>query len=367
MKNLKITYFGVLKSITSWSKVSRELILSLLKLGVDLNIYERKGFLYDTSFPLDYTIKSRINNNFEGGIVFTFENPRVYHYLPEECLKIGFLVYEFNELPKIWIENINKYLDMVIVPSVFTRDVFVNSGIDAAKVKILRFGFNPAYYFTEKKSKKNDVFTFLCCSAPHKREGIELLLESYTKTFSKNDRVQLILKLTYIPGANYKEFEYRDINDLINSFKKRKNAPKISVISKILSEQQMSDLYQKANCYFSMVKAESFGLCFLEALACGLEIACINYSGQSDFLNDNNAHFINYSMKPLNGEEYESLKRKPLIPLPEINHASDVIRNVYETSRKKNNPETDLSYYYWDNVARDFLSIIREFDKNNDF
>ena len=96
----EITYFGVLKSITSWAKVCRELVQALITLGIKVNIYERKGFLYDKSFFLSEDIQAQISNTFKGDIVFTFENPKVYHYMPKQAYKIGFLVYEFSRQPQ---------------------------------------------------------------------------------------------------------------------------------------------------------------------------------------------------------------------------------------------------------------------------
>ena len=96
--------------MTSWAKVSRELIAALLSLGADINIFERKGFLFDSVFPLDYSIKSKVTGKFEGDAVFTFENPRVYPLLPRQTFNAGLLVYEYTALPALWVENINRYL-----------------------------------------------------------------------------------------------------------------------------------------------------------------------------------------------------------------------------------------------------------------
>ncbi|MBN1823386.1 MAG: glycosyltransferase family 4 protein [Endomicrobiales bacterium] len=355
-----VTYFGILRSITSWAKVSREMLSALVKLGVPVNVYERKGFLYDERFGLDYTIKSRITNAFKGDVVFTFENPRAYEYLPESAYRIGFLVYEFTKLPELWVESINSKLDKVVVPSDFCRRVFVGSGVEEKKVVVLRYGFNPEFYYPRKSTNKNGAFTFLCAAAPHKREGVELLLESYSKAFGASDRVELVLKLTYVPRGRPKSFEYSDIMGLIESKTKSGSAP-IRVVTERLSEAQMGELYRGADCYFSMTKGEAFGLCFLEALACGLPVASVKWGGQCDFLNEDNAYFIRHSLMPLKDEKYEGGVKGAEIVLPDASHASEVMSRIYADSRRHAVGLADTGYlsgYKWDKIAEDFAGIL---------
>lgn len=38
-------------------------------------------------------------------------------------------------------------MDIVIVPSIFCRKVFAESGVEEKKIKVLRFGYNPAFYY----------------------------------------------------------------------------------------------------------------------------------------------------------------------------------------------------------------------------
>lgn len=358
--NKLITYFGILKSITSWSKVARELISALIKQGIDINIYERKGFLYNSNMQLDYSIKSRISNTFKGDIVLTFENPIVYNYLPKTTFNIGLLVYEYSILPELWIERINKYLDMVIVPSNFCKNIFINSGVDSKKIRVLRYGINERYYYKSlKKENHPKRFQFLCVAAPHKREGIELLLESYTKAFTSKDDVLLLLKLSYIPGRNPKPFEYQNLMDLIDFYRSKDKAPCIKIIKEELKEEEMGDLYRNSDYYFSMTRGEAFGLCFLESIACGVPVICINWGGQKDFLDTYNSKTINYTLVPINDESYEDVPKNCKIALPDIDNAIDIIKQVYNN---KDIYYKDLlknpNYFYWSTIAKEFIDII---------
>lgn len=365
--NKKITYFGILRSITSWAKISREMISSLLSIGADVNIYERKGFLFDNKFPLNYSIKTKITNQFKGDVVFTFEHPRTYDYLPPHCFKIGFLVYEFTVLPQGWVERINRYLDWVIVPSQFCKRVFKNCGVAQHKIKVLRYGFNPDYYFPrDKKLPRNTDFTFLCIANPHKREGIELLLRSFTQAFTKQDKVKLVLKLTYRPTKTIKIFEYKNFNGLLNSYLEKRNAPLIQVIDTQLTERQMGSLYRNSHCYFSLSRAEAFGLCFLEALACGLPVVSVRWGGSTDFLNKQNARFIKHTLVPANQEVYEKINKAEtetaLIALPDVNQAAETMYNMYykrqDSVMQKCSLHPNPHYFWWSTIAKEFLDLL---------
>lgn len=358
----QLTYFGILRSITSWAKVSRELISALIRLGTDINIFERKGFLFDKNFPLDYTIKEKITNQLKSDIIFTFENPRTYVYLPKTSYTVGFLVYEFSILPDSWVNRINKRLDLVIVPSNFCKNNFIQSGVDKKKIKVLRYGFNPQYYFPRTKAINTGRFTFVSFANPHRREGIELLLESFCKAFTKKDPVQLILKLTYTPKGKIKQFEYTDIQGLCNSYITKPHTPCIKVIDTALTEKQVGDLYRSADCYVSLSRAEAFGMCFLEALACGLPVAAVNRGGQSDYLNTGNTFFIKHSLVKAHGEEYEKMKNPGLLALPDIDDAVRIFRYIFnnqkEALRKAQSFKPKLKYYLWKIIAKDFLRLI---------
>lgn len=363
----KITYFGILRSITSWAKVSREMINALLSLGAEVNIYERKGFLYDRKFPLNYNIKARITNKFAGNIVFTFEHPRTYRYLPKNYFKIGMLVYEFTVLPRFWVEQINQKLDWVIVPSRFCQKVFRSCGVKQNKIKVLRYGFNPRYYYPKDCPLSGHTdYTFLCIANPHKREGIELLLESFSRAFTREDRAKLILKLTYLPGKMAKTFEYADLSGLFQAYLKKKHAGRIQIIDRPLTEGQTANLYRVSHCYVSLSRAEAFGLGFLEALACAVPVISISWGGQTDFLNGQNTYFVKHTLVPAKEEVYEKQEPAGLIALPDVGHAAEIMCGLYAHRQVKTEKGYSLkpypAYFWWSTIAQEFLQLLNTLD-----
>lgn len=326
-----------------------------MDIGVDVGVIERKGFLYDKNFKLLKEIPSHYNEkNLE--VVFTFEHPKNYFLLPDSRLKVGFLVYEFSELPQLWVDNINKHLDLVFVPSKFTYNIFIRSGVIKEKVRILRYGFNPNYYYPRKK-ESGKIKNFLTISSPHKREGLLFALESFYKASLPYDAT-LTVKLSYLNKAP-KIFE-DDVLKIIEDYK-IKIGKRLVIIDKVLDERDMGELYRENDVYFSLSKAESFGLCPLEAIACGLWNVALNYGGQSDFLNDKNSFFVKYYLDKTKNDEYEKTDKTQYIAYPYIDDAANKLKEIY--NKKFLNPQFDYEYYKWSVIAIEFINEIKKYIK----
>jgi len=310
--------------------------------------------LYDKNFPLDEEIRSNLGGNF-GDIVLTFEHPLNYHLLPSGKFKIGFLVYEFTRLPDCWVKNINEHLNLVFVPSRFSYEVFLISGVRREKVKILRYGFNPSHYYPAARRNGGKVL-FFCVSSAHKRESLYETLSAFGMAFSRKDSVKLLIKLSYMP-QKFKKFEdarLKKINELTGA-----DFPETQIISDRLLEREMGDLYRRSDFYFSLCGAESFGLPFLEAIACGRPVISVNYGGQKDFLTDNNAFFVKYKIAETAGHEYEKTDCRQSFAYADLAHAAEILRAVKEERQMKNPVlKPSFEYFHWRAIAADFLKIL---------
>jgi len=360
MKNLKITYFGVLRAPTSWAKVSREMVSALIDLGADVNIYERKGFLYDSIFPLSKKTENRISQRFRDDIVFTFEHPTNYKYLKGKY-KIGLLTYESTVIPPDWIENINRFLTLLFVPSDFCREIFVKCGVKRERVLVLPYGYNPHIFNPEGESfdiKTRRGFRFLSVALPHKREGLDLLLEAYTEEFSYSNDVSLIIKVNYLPHKRTKPFEYADFEGMIKKAISPKGSPETLLISRIFTEEEMAQLYRSCSCLISPTRGEGFGLTMLEAMACGLPVVVTGWGGHLQFLKSKNASLVDYKMRRAKEIQYDCQDTKAMIAEPDIRDLKKKMRLAFE-KRPSGNNYAFLKDYTWQKIAKEFLDELR--------
>ena len=62
----------------------------------------------------------------------------------------------------------------------------------------------------------------------------------------------------------------------------------------ILSRSDKHELMMAADCYVSLHRSEGFGLTMAEAMMCGKPVIATAYSGNVDFMSDDDSFLIPY-------------------------------------------------------------------------
>ena len=148
--------------------------------------------------------------------------------------------WEYSHLLEEFVEAFKK-ADEVWTPSNFSRQAFINSGIDPEKVQVIPNGINPDIFKpfgekydigTEKKMK------FLYVGGTIFRKGIDILLKAYTNMFSAKDDVTLIIK--DIGGKSF--YSGQTSSDIIKRIQREPNAPEIIYIDADLNETEVAEV-----------------------------------------------------------------------------------------------------------------------------
>ena len=80
--------------------------------------------------------------------------------------------------------------------------------------------------------------------------------------------------------------------------------PRIKVIDRIFSRDEMLSLIRQSDCYVSLHRSEGFGLGMAEAMAFGKPVIGTDYSGSTEFLSDRTGFPVAYGMRPVAAGEY---------------------------------------------------------------
>ncbi len=237
--------------------------------------------------------------------------------------------WEFGSIPKEWVDAINQNVDELWVPSTFVRDSYVRDGVRAEKVFVVPNGVSEVFFEevpplqlpTEKR------FRFLFVGGTIPRKGIDILLDGYTRTFTRADDVALVIKdfgtNTFYRGQNFVE--------QIRWFQKQPDVPEIVYIGEELDDRQMNALYRSCHALVHPYRGEGFGLPIAEAMACGLPVIVTGFGAATDFCNAERAWLISadieYFPDNLVGE-METVNR-PFWAKPQRNAMESLMEQIY--------------------------------------
>ncbi|MBN2180407.1 MAG: glycosyltransferase family 4 protein [Sedimentisphaerales bacterium] len=199
--------------------------------------------------------------------------------------RIGYTVWESTLVPKDWINQL-KQLDQVWVPSSWGRDVFVENGISEDFIRVVPEGvdtsvFNPD--ITKFDELDNGKFKFLVVGKYEERKCTKEIILSFSQEFKRQEPVELVLLCHNHFIKNFdilKEIEKLNVAHPAN----------IRIVKYLPGLNDVARLYKSCDAFLMPSRAEGWGLPIMEAMACGLPVITTNYSGQTEFVNENNAY-----------------------------------------------------------------------------
>ena len=208
------------------------------------------------------------------------------------------LYWELSEIPEEKIEALTKF-DEIWVPSKFIYDAVVK--IYNKKAFII-----PPFVDTKRQKhfKRNhfrmgkDLFYFLFSfdynSSIHRKNPLAVI-KAFRAAFPDNQSVRLILK-----SNNPKDAAIN--SDFVENLKSFDN--RIIFIEDYLDRSSMLSLIQCCDCYVSLHRSEGYGMGMAEAICFGRKVVATNYSGNVDFINNNNSFAVDYRLINIENGEY---------------------------------------------------------------
>ncbi|MFD1952738.1 glycosyltransferase family 4 protein [Paenibacillus thailandensis] len=242
---------------------------------------------------------------------------------PDFRVNIARTGFETDRIPSFWIPNLNAF-DEVWVFSQFNQATFSASGV-TSPIKVI-----PSYSAWAEADMEDslfrvpfdDKFLFLSVFDWSDRKGYDLLINAYLEEFARTDNVALIIKTT--AGNDDK------INEVSLLASGNKEAPEIFIMNKMLPTNDLIKLYRLCNAFVLPTRGEGWGRPIMEAMIVGMPVIATNWSGPTDFMNEDNAF-------PVKVDKLTEIRNHP-IPLfnghrwaePSLNDLKRQMRYVYE-------------------------------------
>lgn len=354
MDKLNIRSYGKFGSTHSWSHCTRSILYELYRLGHNLHINSTDGYAFANN-EMEKFFNKTISN---ADIDFCYTLPINFNkwFDPSSRLKLSIFNWESSILPPGWVQN-QKYVDFILPSSNSVKNLFLDSGWQEDKIKVVPLGVDWDHFKDAEPLKISGLnsFKFLNVSIPHFRKNINLVVTAYYDAFSSNDDVSLVLKTDLSKPKNYFECY---VPDVIKDCQKKffgKKLPKLHII--IDKYKDMAPLYKMSDCLVSASSFEGFGLPMLESIAAGCQVIAPRCSGQTDFLDDNNAFLLDVKKIPAD-KKYQYWKDIPGAHtfMPNVCDISQKMIDVFSGKKKYYNQDLK-SYFSWQNSANKIVEI----------
>jgi len=281
-----------------------------------------------------------------------------------------FQPWEFGTIPKEWLEPIHSSVDEIWTSSHFSKQAFVDDGIPEEKVIVIPHGINPRIFtphatpFVSLQQKINGRFAFLFIGGAIPRKGVDILVNAYLNTFTRQDNVVLVIK----GCEQYTDTMANKIKDLA----KRTDIPEIIYFTEDIDPDMLPSLYRSCNLYVQPYRAEGFGLPIAEAMACGLPTIVTGEGSARDFTSEQTSLYIR-SVKEYFVENRVSqfeTANTPYWYVPDMNHLGQLMRVAYENQNAVKMmgdvaAETIVKTHTWKHGADVIAQRIRALNSGN--
>ncbi|WP_273127126.1 glycosyltransferase [Bacillus weihaiensis] len=241
---------------------------------------------------LDVKLSTWFHTKEENPIIHYQAAPAHLFTLPRAPISIGRTMFETDRIPQEWVKKLNE-LSEIWVPSKFNIETFHHSGVDRNKLQIMPGAIDEAkfnrHHVKPYSLPTSRTFTFLSVFDWSIRKGWDILLKSYIESFTDEDDVTLVIKLSRINEPTAK------VEQLINEIKQEsncKNPPHILLIDKEMTEDEIIQLYCACDVFVLPTRGEGWGRPFMEAMALEIPVIATNWSGHLEFMNETNSYLI---------------------------------------------------------------------------
>ncbi|WP_271022566.1 glycosyltransferase [Rhizobium sp. RCAM05973] len=293
----KTVFFdGVFKGDYSLAIVNRHLAQAFLDLGVKLVCHTAEDdWQSDANLLAATDVMRHMREDYpaKGTFDIHLRNtwPPATHDMVGRINAYVAFAWEELEFPQYLVDRFNRDLDMITVLSNFIRDSFERSGI-TIPVEVIGAGCDHLADAGDRSSAplpESGRKRILHVSSCFPRKGIDVLVETFLRSFRAEDPVELVIKT--FPNPN---------NILASILAEKRdrlaNAPPITVIEQHYDAEQLRALYRSATMVVGPSRGEGFGLPLAEAMLLDVPVVTTNYSGQIDFCRPDTAWLVDYHL-----------------------------------------------------------------------
>ena len=233
---------------------------------------------------------------------------------------IGYWAWELPEIPADW-EKTFKHFDEIWVPSNFVQDaVAMKSPVPvvriphAIEVKLDTALTRASFGLPE------EPFLFLVMFDTYSRQERKNpygAIEAFRNAFAADDMsVRLVVKVNNATP------------DALRAIRERAGAHQnVMLLEQVYSRAQVNAIIANCNCYVSLHRSEGFGFGPAEAMALGKAVMATHWSGNVDYMRQDNCVGINYQLVTIE-QDYGPYKKGQVWAEPDLTQAAQAMQQL---------------------------------------
>jgi len=238
---------------------------------------------------------------------------------------IGFWWWEVAAFPERWIPTFDLVDEVWVGTEHVARNLQPVSPVPVTKMRIPVMPPTPSHLTREQLGLPGGfLFLFMFdFNSIFERKNPLAVVEAFIRAFSPDDGAVLVIK-SINHGA--------DPDNYARLLSAAELHPGVHVVSRYMSREAKDALVASCDCYVSLHRAEGFALTPAEAMYLGKPVVATRYSGNLEFMSDENSFLVDYSVAPIRVSN-------PLYPPdgtwadPSPEHAATLMRQVFDDPR----------------------------------
>ena len=366
---MNVQFIGKFYDNHSLSIVNRNLVLKLSDTGMNISIialdnYKPEANLDKNTVKKLKTLEQVTLENVDVEVRHSY--PPIWRWPDNPNTKVVFIQpWEYPKAPFEWQYKFETFADMLVVPSKYVEEVFVNGGINPYKVYVVPNGINKNIFNKDSGESvahlgiDSTKFNYVYVGNTQWRKGLEPLLNVWATTFKKADNARLIIKDSPdIYGSS-------NILSEIIKLQYKSGCAEIVYINDNLSDVDMANIYKASKYVVHPYRAEGFGMHVQEALACGC-VPIISAGGPTeDFVPEHIGFRIPVKRVPIDitdsgvfatkpGDAMTLMSTHTFINEPDQNALRDILLHSYYTEDRNKYIDAAKAHSVtnsWDYVA----------------
>lgn len=212
-----------------------------------------------------------------------------------------------------WKKKVLQQADHILAVSTFTKQQLISQQqLSADKITVFPNTIDPFFQLPSQFSKpaylaqrygiaehEQVLFTLTRLNSEEGYKGYDTLLRILPTLVKKN------IQFKYILAGKADEAELQRMNKLINELQLKDKV----IMPGFLADEEITDHYLLADVFVMPSKGEGFGIVYIEAMACGLQVIAGNKDGSTEALQFGKLGTL---VDPDNAEELEGAVVKVL-------------------------------------------------------